>query len=518
MGKDLSIILVGVLLILIFTPIMVSFNLQEKLDYIVGRSSGTSTIKTIESFSEVKHLSINDLFYDHHVEPTLAISDNGTIFAGWKNSETHNGGGAQVSFAKSGDGGNTWSTPIDMRNFEGIRTRKSDPWLCWYDGSIYYAYLEFSENDNSLSQITVAKSSDYGATWSRTAASKGSFFADKETMVISDNGTIFVAYDDIDTNHGGLATVRLTRSVDRGTSFDEVSVISPPADGHVGPYLTLDNESNVFVAWTYFYDVGGNLLIDNSTDFGSTFGEDRVINSDGNYSAFTAADGRPAKTTLPVIRFDSYNRLYCLWADTYDPAAGSFDVYLRYSEDFGFTWSDRILINQMTEGDQWLPDMDIDSNDRLHIVYYSEQFSLYKPYYRMVSFTGPSRDVAVLSNVISVTNVLTSSEFTRPGDYCTIRLDSSDIPHVVWTDGRYNELDIFYSHGIESESTTTETQTPTATDTNTETSTIDTSTTRDTTTTETSLTSQLSLVLGAGIGFAAVLIVANIIMKKKETG
>jgi len=108
------------------TPIMVSFNFQSKFDYTVGRSSRASTIQTIESFSEVKHLSINDLFYGHHVEPTLAISDNGTIFAGWKNSETHNGGGAQVSFAKSGDGGNTWSSPIDMPNFNGIRTRKSE--------------------------------------------------------------------------------------------------------------------------------------------------------------------------------------------------------------------------------------------------------------------------------------------------------------------------------------------------------------------------------------------------------
>jgi len=513
MRRYMSIVLVGVLLFLISTPSNVSFNLQDNSDY---RSSRTSNAPTIEYFVKDKLLSTSDIFYDYHVEPTLAISDNGTIFAGWKNSETHNGGGAQVSFAKSGDGGNTWSFPIDMPRFEGIQTRKSDPWLVWHDGSIYYAYLEFSANDNSLSQITVAKSSDYGETWNQAAASNGLYFADKETMVISDNGTIFVAYDDVDTDPGGLATVRLTRSVNGGSSFEEVSVISPAADGHVGPYLTLDNESNVFVAWTYIYDVRGNLLIDNSTDFGLSFGEDRIINSDGNYSSFTEVDGRPAKTTLPVIRFDSYNRLYCLWADTYDPTAGSFDVYLRYSDDFGFTWSDRFLINHLTEGDQWLPDMDIDSNDRLHIVYYSEQSGYYRPYYRMLSFTGPTRDVTVLSDAISITSTLTSAEFTRPGDYCTIRLDSNDIPHVVWTDGRNDELDIFYSHGIASEPTTTETPTPTAIETSTETSLIDTSTTDDTTTIGTSLPGQLSIILGAGIGFAVVLIVATIVMKKRE--
>ncbi|MFW9815936.1 MAG: sialidase family protein, partial [Candidatus Thorarchaeota archaeon] len=180
MRKYMAIILVGVLLFLISTPSRNSFNMQDNSNDSSGRFSNASKI---EYFVKDKLLSINDIFYNHHVEPTLAISENGTIFAGWKNSETHNGGGAQVSYAKSGDGGNTWSFPVDMRNFEGIQTRKSDPWLVWHDGSIYYAYLEFSVNDNSLSQITVAKSSDYGETWNQAAASNGMYFADKETMV-----------------------------------------------------------------------------------------------------------------------------------------------------------------------------------------------------------------------------------------------------------------------------------------------------------------------------------------------
>jgi len=499
---------------------MFNISYSDQSHFALDISSDSSALPTVVDFSINKHLSISDISYNHHVEPTLAISDNGTIFAGWKNSETHNGGGAQVSFTKSVDGGTTWDYPTDMANFEGIRTRKSDPWLVWHEGSIYYAYLEFSASDNSLSQITVAKSSDYGATWTQAAASYGSYFADKETMVISDNGTVFVAYDDIDTG-SGLATVRLTRSSDGGNSFEEVSAISPAADGHIGPYLTLDNESNVFVAWTFLYDVGGNLLLDNSTDFGTTFGEDRVINDDGNYSAFTDADGRPAKVTIPVIRFDSYNRLYCLWADTMDPAAGSFDVYLRYSEDFGFTWSDRILINHITAGDQWMPDMDIDSEDRLHIVYYSEQFGNYRPYYRVLSFSGESRSIANLGDTISIAFYSTSSDFTRPGDYCTIRLDSNDIPHVVWTDGRYNEMDIFYSHGLESHPTTSETTTTSIlVTTTTEPTTTDLSTTNSKTTGTSGAipSSPLTALVGGLIGITIVLFVATVLMRKKSIG
>ncbi|MFW9909805.1 MAG: hypothetical protein ACFFEF_14645, partial [Candidatus Thorarchaeota archaeon] len=38
---------------------------------------------------------------------------------------------------------------------------------------------------------------------------------------------------------------------------------------------------------------------------------------------------------------------------------------------------------------------------------------------------------------------------TRPGEYMSIQLDSNEIPHIVWSDGRNNEMDIYYAHGID---------------------------------------------------------------------
>ncbi|MHA2462552.1 MAG: hypothetical protein ACXAEJ_15065, partial [Candidatus Thorarchaeota archaeon] len=49
---------------------------------------------------------------------------------------------------------------------------------------------------------------------------------------------------------------------------------------------------------------------------------------------------------------------------------------------------------------------------------------------------------------IAVADTDTSSVFTRPGEYNSIRLDSDGIPHIAWTDGRNGELDIFYAHGL----------------------------------------------------------------------
>ena len=52
------------------------------------------------------------------------------------------------------------------------------------------------------------------------------------------------------------------------------------------------------------------------------------------------------------------------------------------------------------------------------------------------------------SEILPVAEYTTSSKFTRPGDYCTLRVDNNNIPHIVWTDGRVGHLDIYYAHGI----------------------------------------------------------------------
>ena len=156
------------------------------------------------------------------------------------------------------------------------------------------------------------------------------------------------------------------------------------------------------------------------------------------------------KATIPVIRFDQNDRLYLLWADTYENYTNSLDVYLRYSDNFGATWSNRFRVNPNTNGDQWMPDMDIDSDGNLHIVYYNApSHGDFKPYYCFVNSTGENHDNPIFNPPIAIASEDTSGIFIRPGDYLTVRLDQYNIPHVVWTDGRNNELDIYYAFGIQ---------------------------------------------------------------------
>ncbi|MBK5114124.1 MAG: exo-alpha-sialidase [Candidatus Heimdallarchaeota archaeon] len=406
----------------------------------------------ISSFSENVLLSTEDLPYPHHVEPTIAIGPNDQIFAGWKNAEGHNTGGIRVAFTKSVDFGETWSTPEYMPFYSGFLTGQSDPWLVYADGHLYYAYLEYTRTATPLSHITVASSTNNGDTWTRVNATGGVGFADKETMTVDNAGNIYVVYDDIDQVNG-TTYVRLTQSADNGQSFDEISLIadsdSDPID-HLGPYVTTDSLNDVYVAWLWWTldDTWGDVYVARSVDQGLSFSTPVDINADSENGTFTVSpDLRPMKGTLPVIRFDSNDRLYCLWAELIDNDR-SWGTFLRYSDDYGLTWSDRYTINQIVAGNQWQPDMDVDSQNRLHFVYYDQQGNYFKPYYRMGYFNDSITTTLTITDALPISDVGTSNVFTRPGDYFMVRVDSKDIPHVVWSDGRDNEMDIYYSHGI----------------------------------------------------------------------
>ena len=424
-------------------------------DYLNINSSGSTQEISFQTkgFSRNTLLSTDDSNWNHHVEPMIAVSDNGTLFVGWKNADTHNGPGERVSIVKSIDKGVSWTDPFDMPMYNELNTKQSDPWLVWNNQNIYYAYIEWQPEyfqnltTDYLTQVTVAKSNGDITEWVTASASNGSYFADKETMNIDDNGIIYVVYDDADVSTpDGNVTIRLTRSINAGESFQEISVIGVPSDGHFAPYITLNSENNIYIVstWLDINNSGGNLYFTRSLDGGFMFGNQRFVNNDGNYYFFDLG-----KATIPVIRFDQDERLYLLWADMYENDTHSIDVYLRYSDDFGETWSNRFQVNPTTAGDQWMPDMDIDSDGNLHVVYYdAPSHGDFLPYYCMINFTGINRDNPLFNTPIEIASEETSGGFSRPGDYLTIRLDQYMVPHVVWTDGRNYELDIYYAYGI----------------------------------------------------------------------
>jgi hypothetical protein len=415
----------------------------------VTGASNNNDASLITKFSDNILLSTTDSLYPHHVEVTMAISDQDAIFVGWKNAYTHYSAGVRVSFTRSLDRGQTWSDPFNMPHFNDMDTKQSDPWMIWKNGILYYAYMDYmGDLGEEFSQLTVATTSDNGDNWNPVTASYSLGLADKETIAVSDDGTIYVAYSDFVLNNGTIEKeyMRVSSSTDGGLTYSEKSVIAEDDIGY--PYVTTDSLNRVYVAYVRFTDGRwGDVYLSTSTDRGLTFSDGRDINRDSENATIDVGSGL-SRLTLPNIRFDQNDRLYALWAAKLEED-GEWDIYIRYSDDYGESWGPRYRVNPNIAGIQWHPDMDFDSEGRVHIVYYDQQDNSFKPYYRMITFPRDSTSDPVFSETIPIANVSTFAPYNRrPGEYFTIRLDSKDIPHVVWSDGRDGEMDIYYSQGI----------------------------------------------------------------------
>lgn len=392
------------------------------------------------AFQNIK-LSTNKLNFSHHVEPTLAIDDN-LIYVGFKNAATHDGGGLAVSYTYSTNG-SSWSSPYNMKQFWSTGAGQSDPWMQIFNNTLYYVYLEYPFGAEGQSQMTLSQTSDQGTAWNYTRATFGPAFADKETFTIDENGYIYLAYDDV---REYTTEMRLSRSFDGGNTFVEnvtmSDVISP---NYLAPYVVSAGSGVLYNVFSYFAEsyAQSDIFFDKSIDYGETWGTDTDLNLSYNASAFTQGEsGRPSKSTLPAMAVGQDGRIYVVWEDvSRDLEKTDWDVYMKYSDDMGSTWSNNLRINKIAEGESWMPDIDIDSSGNAYIAYYDNNIFgqsnlMYRIYY-------PTNDS--LSGEYRISTEGTAPKFTRLGDYVTIRLDDNDNFHVVWTDGRNDVMDVFYA-------------------------------------------------------------------------
>ncbi|MHA2253695.1 MAG: hypothetical protein ACXAD7_25270, partial [Candidatus Kariarchaeaceae archaeon] len=191
-------------------------------------------------------LSTEDNPWPHHVEPTMAISDNDSIFVGWKNALEHDSGGRSVSFTYSTNGTH-WQDPYDMPSAWFSGSIQSDPWMQFFNGTLYYSYLEHPTGAQGQPQITFTTTNDYGQTWTQAPATNGSGYADKETFAIDENGTIYLVYSDV---YDDFTVLWLSRSYDNGLTFVEDVYIMDRLGLDIGAYIVTGDPGELYVAWT----------------------------------------------------------------------------------------------------------------------------------------------------------------------------------------------------------------------------------------------------------------------------
>ena len=195
----------------------------------------------------------------------------------------------EVFFSKSTDGGETFSSPLNLSNNLEYSSHSS---VAVVNGVIFVVWQD--ENPD-LTDIFVSRSTDGGATFSTPQNISNSDVNSVGSEIITDGTDVFVTWWD---TRSGSGDIFFSKSTDNGISFSAPQNISNDKVNSISPFVATDG-TNVFVTWTDAAIQGSWINLSHSADGGDTFDPPQKISPDNGFSSapFVATDGETVFTS-----------------------------------------------------------------------------------------------------------------------------------------------------------------------------------------------------------------------------
>ena len=300
---------------------------------------------------------------------------------------------------------------------------QSDPWLVAdSNDNAYFIFLQSDGGIHLNGDIAASKTADGGTTWQpavNTSDTPG--FDDKETATIDSAGNLYIAW-----TAPARETV-FTKSVDGGQTF--------------APTKLLD--SNIF--HSYIHASPNDTLYHTSAyNSGVVFNQIEFMKSvdqgDNWTTPIVVVPPTSAEVSrITVINTDSDENVYIVYAQG---TADNKEIFVIKSIDAGATWGDPVQVNDVSTGDQRMPEMFIGQNDVIHVAWLDARVEGKQHYYYSYSIDGGD----TFSESERVTDKGFDKSFVRPGDYFCMRQAPNGDMCMVWTDGRNGDNhDIYFA-------------------------------------------------------------------------
>jgi len=318
--------------------------------------------------------------------------------------------------------------------------------------TVYASWLQNRKRD-----VIVARSLDFGRTWSYAVAERGTEDADKPVLTVR-GVDVYVGF-----NHDEELFV--AASHDAGQTFNLVNVNpnAPPGSSLAGG-ATVDLAGNVYFGWTEYarHDMATqpvNVYLSRSADGGRTWNTVLLDVS----SAPPACAAQSCETGFLgaqiALASDSSGALYALW-NAGGSNQGPERIYFSSSTTAGASWSARANVSDAaagvehcfpaivagTAGDVRIAWMDARMPDTGH-----PNRRLWNTFYRSSTNGGATWSPELrLSGPASGYDYIQPNGFRFPfGDYFSMAIDGEGTTHTVWGEGRNYKSpgSIWYTRG-----------------------------------------------------------------------
>lgn len=340
----------------------------------------------------------------------------------------------------SGDYGTTWASPMVIYPAGAVTGGQWDPQISVdpVDGqTVFAAWMQ-----NNKSDIIVAKSTNFGASWTYVTADATNSATDKPILAVRGQD-VYVAY-----NHA--QTVWATSSHDGGATFTEVKVNQ---NGKLGWSLagggTVTPNGNVFFAWAGYENNGGakgdvNLYISQSANGGNTWTTKQLDTSKSPPDCSAYSCGWAFLGAQLTLTSDSAGTVYALW-NAGSVAKGPERIYFSRSTDGGNTWSAKADVSLAPAGTHHaFPAIAATGTGDVRISWMDARaanggMDRWNVYYRSSANGGSTWTSEVdLSTYAAGFTYIFADGFRFPfGDYFEIDIDEEGTAHLVFGEG-YN--------------------------------------------------------------------------------
>ena len=334
----------------------------------------------------------------------------------------------------SSDRGATWAAPTIMYP-AGSATGQWDAQIVVdpIDGrTVYAAWLQ-----NGKSDIAVAKSTDFGATWSVVIADSTNAGTDKPILAVRGQN-VYVGY-----NHA--QKVWVSSSHDGGLTFTSTNVNKT---GKLGWSLAgggaVDPAGNAYFSWAGYSQNGGAkgpvyLYISKSTDGGNTWTTKTLDVSGAPPDCSAYQCGWAYLGAQMTMASDAAGTLYALWnSNTADKTPNR--IYFAKSTDAGATWSAKVDVSAAPAGiAHAFPAIAAGTAGDVRISWMDARATglLWNTYYRSSTNGGGKWSAEVdLSSYVTGYDYIQPDGFSFPfGDYYELDIDDRGMTHAVWGEG-----------------------------------------------------------------------------------